>query len=474
MIKFGTSGFRGIIADNFTKENVQKVAYGFVKYLEQNELDNIEISVGYDNRFLSKDFAKWFSEVVCAYGVKVNFYTCSVPSSLICYNCKKYDFGVMITSSHNPYYYNGIKLFIDGGKDCDENTCSVIEKFANIVEYEDICSLSYDDAIKSELLFETENIRDYCNSLLNLVDVDLIRESKLKVLINTMNGSSYDCMQKIFNELEIDYCFINNELDPYFRNILPAPYIQNLKEETKIVLKNNFDICFCLDGDGDRFACIDKSGKYLDCNYILPIMYKYYLEVKGYKGDLVKNNAMSNLSKLLCKYLGTKCYEASVGFKNIGKILSTTDAFIGGESNGIAFKDNICSKDGIFVSLLLTEIMAFYNKSIGELVTDLQKLLYFPQEVYEYAYPITKEKKDELYKLIYEDKKLFKLDNRKIEEISYKDGLKITYEKDYWCCVRFSGTENVIRIFVEFENKEKCDEATKTVEKFLNVHDRQQ
>lgn len=474
MIKFGTSGFRGIIADNFTKENVQKVAYGFVKYIETKELENVEISVGFDNRFLSKNFAIWFSEVVCAYGVKVNFYTCSVPSSLICYNCKKYDFGIMITSSHNPYYYNGIKLFIDGGKDCDDETSNIIEKYANLVNHEEISTINYYDAINEELLFETENIKDYCNSLLSFVDIELIRKSNLKVLINTMNGSSYSCMQKLFNELDIDYCFINNEIDPYFRNMLPAPYIQNLKEETKIVLKEGFDICFCLDGDGDRFACIDKSGKYLDCNYILPIIYRYCLQVKGYKGGLVKNHALSNLSKLLCKYLNTKCYEAKVGFKNIAKMLSDTDAFIGGESNGIAFKDNIYSKDGLFVSLILTEIMAFYNKSVGELLKELQNTLYFPQEVYEYAYPITKEKKEELYNKIFVNKELFKLSNRKIEEISYADGFKITYDKDYWACIRFSGTENVIRIFVEFENKEKCDEATKVIEKFLDVYERQQ
>ena len=474
MIKFGTSGFRGIVADNFTKENIQKVAYGFVKYLQENGFEETEIVIGYDNRFLGVNFAKWFAEVVCAYGVTVNFYTCSVPSNLISYSCKKYDFGVMFTASHNPHFYNGIKIFLSGARECDDTVAKAIEKFANEVDYESIISTSYENAIKENYLFETENIRDYCNSILNLIDVDLIRRSNLKILLNPMNGSSRDCLEKIFNELEVDYAFINDKVDPYFRHILPAPYRNNLLEECKKTKEEGYDACFNLDGDGDRFACIDKSGRYLDCNYIMPIIYYYYVTVKGYKGSLAKNYSMSNLNKLLCKYLGTKCYEVKVGFKNIALKLLETDAFLGGEPNGVAFIENILSKDGVYASAILTEIMAYFNKSIVEILEDIQQLLYFPQEIYEYAYNITAEKKQEIIHKVFEEKQLPKVEGKKAIDINYDDGLKITYENDYWASIRLSGTESAVRIFVEFKDKAECDTVTKAFEDFLDVHVRQQ
>ena len=469
MIKFGTSGFRAIMGENFTKENVKKIAYAISKYFETNKVKKPTVIVGYDNRFMSDMFAKWMSETLASFNIKVTCYNKSVPSPLISYMTKDYDLGVMITSSHNPYYYNGVKIFIKPAKEVDDEFTSKIEVWAN--EDVNIQTKTFEEYLKEKKIVLTDNISDYCNNILKFVDINKTKKLKFKILYNAMNGNSTECFEYIFKKMKIKYESMNTEVDPYFRKMLPSPYAQNLKDQIKKLKNEKFDFGVALDGDSDRISILDSKGNFIDGNFILPILYYYFKKYKNYKGGLVKNTALSNLSVKLANYFGEECYNAKTGFKNIGKILDNTSAFLGGESNGIAFKEHIKSKDGIVATALLIDMMAQSNKKIDEILKEMQDLVKFKSKVVEYAYPISAEQKEEIMDLLSHKKKAPKIDG--INNITFDGEYRINFENDYWGVIRFSGTENVVRIFAEQENLKKCEKIILLLEKFIGVSVRQ-
>lgn len=471
MIKFGTSGFRGVMGDNFTKENVQKIAYALSKYFEEEKIKKPSVVVGYDHRFMSDFYANWVAQTLATFGVKVYLYDHSVPSPVISYMTKIADLGVMITASHNPYFYNGIKIFKKPAKEVDEEFCSQIEKWANA----DICIENKDlGMLKNKGKIEMiSDISDFCENILKYVNLKATKKCNFKILYNAMNGNSTECLEYLFKKMGVkNYEGMNTEKDPYFRGILPAPYKKNLDDQVKKLKKEKFDFGVALDGDGDRISIIDSHGKVMDCNFVLPILYYYFAKYKGYKGGIIKNSALSNLSVKLANYFGDNCYEAKVGFKNIGKLFEQTDAFLGGESNGVAFKNHILSKDGLVVTALLVGLMAESGKTIDDLLKEIQTLTKFKSEVIEYAYPITAKQKSDISKMLFVDKKLPKL-SKKIVKVVGENEYKMLFDNDYWATIRFSGTENVVRIFAEQENLKNCEKIIGELEKFINVSTRQ-
>lgn len=471
MIKFGTSGFRGIIGDNFTKENIQKIGYAISKYFEEENIKSPSVVIGYDHRFMSDMFAKWLSETCASYGIKVYLYDHSVPSPVISYMTKIADLGLMITASHNPYYYNGIKIFQKPAKEVDDVFCSRIEKWAN--ESININSQTF-DILKNEGKIEyISDISDYCENILKYVNLEATKNCNFKIIYNAMNGNSTECLNYLLKKIGIkNFTGININKDPYFRGILPAPYKNNILDQVEKLKEEKFDFGVALDGDGDRITIIDSNGKILDGNFILPILYYYFVKFKNYKGGVVKNTALSNLVVKLTKLFDDNCYDAKVGFKNIGKILSTTDAFLGGETNGVAFKNHIYSKDGLVVTALLISLMAESGKTIDEILKELQLQTNFTSEVIEYAYPISASKKAEISNMLFVDKKVPTL-SKQIIKIVGEGEYKILFENDYWATIRFSGTENVVRIFAEQENLDACEKIILELENFIGVSVRQ-
>lgn len=471
MIKFGTSGFRGIMGDNFTKENVQKIAYALSKYLEEEKVKNPSIVVGYDHRFMSDFYANWLSKTLASLGIKVYLYGHSVPSPIISYMTKIADLGVMITASHNPYYYNGIKIFKKPAKEVDDVFCGRIEKWAN--EQVNIKILDFETLKNKGKIEIIDDVTDFCENILKYVDLKATKKCNFKILYNAMNGNCTECMEYLLKRMGIkNYEGMNLNKDAYFRGILPAPYKYNLDDQIKKLKKEKFDFGVALDGDGDRISIIDSHGKVIDGNFILPILYYYFAKYKNMKGGIIKNSALSNLSVKLTKIFNDNVYEAKVGFKNIGKLFESTNAFLGGESNGVAFKKHIYSKDGLVVTALLIGLMAESGKTIDQLLKEIQTLTKFKSEVIEYAYPITAKQKEDIAKMLFKDKKVPKL-SKKIIDIVGEDEYKILFENDYWATIRFSGTENVVRIFAEQENATKCENMILELEKFINVKTRQ-
>lgn len=469
MVKFGTSGFRGIIAENFTKDNIQKLAYALAQ-INETKLHCKKATIGFDNRFMSATFAKWFLEAFYSKNIDVYFYSQSVPSPLISFESQN-SIGIMITASHNPFEYNGIKIFINQ-REIDNEIANELENLANIENKSNFTTTDFIEIEKSSNFHYTTNIDNYCNNILNLVNVDSINK-KLKVCYNNMFGSALNCVKNIFEKLSLNCYILNGNLDPYFAYRLPCPYKENLKEQVDFILENNFDIGFAVDGDGDRFCAIDKNGKLFDCNYIMAILYYYLLKYKNYSGNIILDVATTTLIKKVAEHFGYDAIYSIHGFKNIGENILKNNAFMGGESNGIAFKKHLLSKDGIVLIPLILEILSQTKLGLTELVNQLETQLNYTSFIIEQNFTVTIKEHEELNKKIFKDKFIPKI-SENIKEISYFDGLKIIFENDYWLCIRFSGNEPVIRLFVEESSQEKAKEILEQVIKALNLQTPQQ
>lgn len=472
MIKFGTSGFRGIIGDNFTKESVQKVAYALCKLIKKEKIENPIVDIGFDNRFMAENYAVWVSEVLAYNKIKVNFYKTPTPTPTIAYLSKKHTFGIVLTASHNPYFYNGIKVFKESGE-VPDNYAKKIEDIANKVEIEKVKTFAFDLACQNGIVKITDNTTAYENSVLSFIDKENIRKKNPKVLFNAMHGNSGKIIRSICRKLNFtNFEIMKENVDPYFEHGLPAPYLKNLNDQKERVSNFGFDIGIALDGDSDRVTIIDKSGEIYDCNYIFSVVFDYFVKVKKYSGGAVHNTVFTQLISMLAKDLGEKEFITKVGFKNIAEKFKTSSAFIGAETNGIALKKHVYCKDGILAGFLVIDIMCYYNKSFKEILDSIIEKYNFPSCVIEFAYPITLEKKAEITERVFVKKELPSL-NKKIASTSYADGLKINFEDNYWAAARFSGNENVIRLFTEMKDLNEANKMMAKLEKFIGVKERQ-
>ncbi|MBR4407478.1 MAG: hypothetical protein IKT27_04095 [Clostridia bacterium] len=309
MIKFGTSGFRGIIAENFTKENIQKIAYAVAESIKTTEA----VPIGFDNRFMGRVFAEWFAEVLTAYGKKVKFFTKAVPSPLIAFETKNAEFGFMITASHNPYFYNGIKAFQRGGRELTSQQNENLEKIANRVKQKKIKTLSLAEAQQKGLLEFSDDIKPYCDSVISQLNVRRIQTAGLVGVFDAMNGSSVECTKYIAKNLGIVLQFLRANVDTNFGFSLPAPYEKNLANLSTLVKKNKSNFAFAFDGYGDRASFVDENGKFYDCNYISAVVYDYMMSKEPC--EFVKNCAMTSLIDKIAEVNNREVFLANVGFK---------------------------------------------------------------------------------------------------------------------------------------------------------------
>lgn len=472
MIKFGTSGFRAVIGENFTKENVQKLAYALKELIKKEKVDNPIVDIGFDNRFMAKNFAMWISEVLIASNIKVNFFEEATPTPAIAYLSKKHTFGIVLTASHNPYYYNGVKVFKNSGEVVDKYA-QKIESVANKIEFEKIKTMPFEEGVKKGLVKLTTNLTQYEKSVISYLDKDRIIKHNPKVLFNAMHGNSSKAIREICEKIGFsNFEIMKEDVDPYFEGGLPAPYLKNLTDQKARVVNENFEIGFGLDGDSDRLTVIDKSGEVYDCNYVLTVLFEYLVKVKGLRGGVAHNTIFSSLISLICKTLNEKEVLTKVGFKNVAEKFETTTCFLGGETNGISLKTHTYGKDGILASFLVLDLISYYQKTFKEILDDLKERVNFPSCAIEFAYPITLEKKQEINEQVFVRKEVPSL-NLKILKTTYDDGFKMFFENHYWAAIRFSGNENVVRIFTEMENLDKANAMISKLEKFIGVKVRQ-
>lgn len=450
MVKFGTGGWRAVIADEFTKANIRLVVAGLCKLMQLEGYGGASICVGYDRRFLSKESAHWAAEVLAGYGFKPLVVNRSSPTPLIMFTVKQMElpYGMAITASHNPAIYNGIKVFTAGGRDADQTVTQKIEEQIALIRPEDIPSMDYDQAFAAGIIQEAYPFNEYIDSILQVVDVSKIKRSRLRIAIDPMYGVSQSCLRTILLTCRCDVDMIHEQHDTLFGGKMPAPSADALKLLSNYVVDNRCNLGVATDGDADRLGVIDEKGEYLHPNTLLVLLYYYLVKYRGWTGPCVRNNSTTHLLDRMAQDLGETCYEVPVGFKHISAKMAETNAIIGGESSGgLAVRGHIAGKDGIYAAALLVEMLAVTGKSVSQLYQEITQK--YGKLYYEDAdFTMTNARKQELQKALFVRMELPDFGTA-VEKVSREDGCKVYFKDGSWVICRFSGTEPLLRMAAE-------------------------
>ena len=471
MIKFGTGGWRAIIGDEFIKTNIQLLAKALANKMKDEGVADKGIVIGYDRRFLSKEAMQWSAQVFAKEGIKSYLINKSVPTPVVMFYVMKHglSYGMMVTASHNPALYNGIKVFTAGGRDADEIQTAQIEEYIKKVEPEGPAEyLEYNDAKEQGLINEIYPLNEYIDSIISRIDMDAIKSHNLRVVLDPMYGVSETSLRITLQTARCEVETIHDRHDTLFGGKLPAPTAATLHQLQNVVIDGHYDIGIATDGDADRIGVIDDKGKFLHPNEIMALLYYYLEEFKGWKGPVVRNICTTHvLDKMAAKY-GEKCYEVPVGFKHISAKMNETDAVIGGESSGgLTVRGHIKGKDGVYAAMLLVEMIAVTGKKLSQIIEELQQE-FGKISMEENDYNFTQEKKDEIMDRLLVKKELPELPFD-VDKVSYLDGSKVYFKNGGWIIARFSGTEPLLRIYAEMPDPKDAKMLCKLYENFLEL-----
>ena len=469
MIQFGTGGWRAVIGDGFTRENIRLVAAALARRMKREGCAEEGLCVGYDRRFLSKEALTWFCETLAGEGVSVYFVNMSCPTPQIMFTVKerKLPYGAMVTASHNPAIWNGIKLFTAGGRDAAQDVTEAIQEEANRIRPEEIRDMDFESAKAAGIIRIIDPRDAYLDSILRQVNTDAIRKRRLRIVLDPMFGVSLTGLLTILYSCRCDIDVINDRHDAFFGRHLPAPNPDTLVDLQYAVTEHRADVGIATDGDADRLGIIDEKGHYITANETLALLYSYLLEQKGWKGPAVRNIATTHMLDRIAEAHGEKCVEVPVGFRHISAAMEQYEAVIGGESSGgLTVRGHIAGKDGLYAASLLVEMLSVSGKKLSELVQELYAR-YGEMHSAEYDWALTPEKKEEIHRLVMMDRKLPDFD-RAADKVSYLDGCKV-YFPDGWVIVRFSGTEPRIRIFAEAPTVREANGLVKTMADYVGV-----
>lgn len=470
MIKFGTGGWRAVIGDDFTKQNIQILAKGLANKMKSEGVTEKGIVMGYDRRFLAKEAMQWAAMVFAEEGIKAYLINKSSPTPLVMFYVMKHEFpyGMMVTASHNPAIYNGIKVFTAGGRDADEIQTKDIEDYISEIEPSSVKEMDYAEGVKAGLIEEIYPLNEYLDNIIASVNMDAIREAGLKIALDPLYGVSETSLKTILLTARCEVETIHDRHDTLFGGKLPAPTASTLRTLQTYVVEHKCDIGIATDGDADRIGLIDDKGNFLHPNDILVLLYYYLVKHKGWHGSVVRNIATTHMLDKVAERFGEKCYEVPVGFKYISAKMQETNAIIGGESSGgLTVRGHINGKDGIYAAALLIEMIAVTGKKLSSIMDEIRKecgSIYMEERDYKF----THEKKAAMQKLLMEEKQIPELPEE-IDHISYLDGSKVYFKNGGWVIARFSGTEPLLRIFCEMPNLESAKEICAIYEKFLGL-----
>ena len=472
MIKFGTGGWRAVIGDDFTKENIQILAEALCRKMRDEGVAGNGIVLGYDRRFLSKEAMQWAAEVFAAEGITAYLINKSSPTPLVMFYVMKHQlpYGMMVTASHNPAVYNGIKIFTAGGRDADEVQTRDIEAYIDGVEVP-VREMDYEAGTDKGLIQEIYPLNEYIDSIIAEINMDAIRDKNLRIVLDPMYGVSETSLRMILQTARCEVETIHDRHDTLFGGKLPAPSAATLRSLQNVVTDGHFDIGIATDGDADRIGVIDDTGRFLHPNEILVLLYYYLEKYKGKKGPAVRNICTTCVLDEVAASFGETCYEVPVGFKHISSKMNEADALIGGESSGgLTVRGHIKGKDGIYAAMLLVEMIAVTGKKLSQIIREIESL-YGQIHMEENDYHFSQEKKEEIQKLLMEEKALPELPYE-IEKVSYLDGSKVYFRDGGWVIARFSGTEPLLRIFSEMKNPSDAQNVCRIYEDFLGLTSR--
>ncbi|MEK6372012.1 MAG: phosphoglucomutase/phosphomannomutase family protein [Acidobacteriota bacterium] len=446
MIKFGTSGWRGIIGEDFTFENVRVATQGVANYLKKSGQKGSGVIVAYDTRFLSEKFASEAARILAFNDIHAFLCNRDVPTPCVSFETvrRKAMGAINFTASHNPPEYNGLKFSTSNGAPALPEITKAIEAEIHTVQERHERLDVYE---KSELI-ETIDPKDrYLAELRNKVDVDVIRKSGLRIAIDSLYGTSRDYLDYFLLEAGVEVKIIHNYRDPYFGGFSPECSEKNLGELRKVVTDEKFDLGLSTDGDADRFGIIDDRNRFVSPNVIIALLALYLKRYRNIPGGLARSVATTHLMDAIAKKLGVPLYETPVGFKYIGELILADKIALGGEeSAGMSMYRHLPEKDGILACLLVAEMVARTGKKLHELTDEVYKEFGFFYSK-RADMKLTPNLKDSLATRLTNPPE--SLDGLKVREVNTTDGVKLIFDDSTWLLFRLSGTEPVARIYAE-------------------------
>ena len=445
-IKFGTDGWRAIISQDFTFENVRIASQAVADHFKAKDAVFV---IGYDWRFLSEKYAELAAEVLAANGIKVLLSDKAVPTPLVSFTIKnkKLSGGLMLSASHNPPYYNGLKIKAPYAGTADEGITKSVE---SLLGKNPVQSMEFKKGIESGTIVLTDLKKDYMKFARAYVDRKHLKNAKVNVLVDCMHGVGDGYIPEILRGTNIKITQMRTGRDTLFGGVNPEPIPKNLEAPFKVMKdkKAKYDICIVNDGDADRIGAVIPGGKFMGAGQIMALLLLHFIEDRHWKGGVVKTVSNTTLIDLIAKKYHLKLYETPVGFKYICRLMLDEDILIGGEeSGGIGVKDYMPERDGMLLGALLIEMMAYRKKGILEILKDVEKEYgAFKYQRIDMEY--SDEKKKKLMELLKTNPPK-EICGKSVKEIKSFDGHKFIMADNSWLILRLSGTEPILRIYAE-------------------------
>ncbi len=454
-IKFGTDGWRGVIAEDFTFDNVRLCAQGVADYINGTGVAGKGMVIGYDNRFASKDFAAAVAEVLCANNIRVFLCPNSTPTPVVSYGvvARKAGGAIVITASHNKPIWNGFKYKTADGASAPSEVASGIERAINRVS--GIERMPLQDAVREGRAEEYDITPLYLAHLKEIVDIERLRQANLRIGIDPMYGAGSGYLKTLLQNDNLEMTEIHRERNPIFPGMKqPEPVPANLVGLSGIVKEERLKVGLATDGDADRFGAVDEHGMVLTTLQVFALLCLYFMEIRGERGTIVRSLNQTNMVDRLGGIYGCPVRETRVGFKYIAPVMMTENAIIGGEeSGGYGFRGNIPERDGILASLYFLDLMVRTGKKPSELINYLYEKVgphYFDRR--DLGFPEGQEAA--ITERVAKLRPRYLLD-RQVANIDRFDGFRYVLEDGSWLLVRFSGTEPLLRIYAESDNPGK-------------------
>ncbi|MBE2245918.1 MAG: phosphoglucomutase/phosphomannomutase family protein [Candidatus Competibacteraceae bacterium] len=461
-IKFGTDGWRAIIARDFTTDNVRRVSEGVSRWLHQQKSNPIVV-IGHDCRFGGKLFLEEAAKVFVNNGIKVYFSPVFVSTPMVSLGTRhlKADLGVVITASHNPPEYNGYKLKGSFGGPLLPDDILAVE---NLIP--DHTNPINENILYNNPLFIKSDLRDlYLDAIKNTFNLEAINQSPFRFGFDAMYGAGQYVMNTLFPEIELLHCTEN----PGFEGIAPEPILRNLTEFSDFIrVSEAIDCGLATDGDADRIGLFDDQGNFVDSHHIILLLIHYLVHYKKQSGKVITAFSVSEKIKKICSHYNLEQHTTPIGFKNITGFMLNEDILLGGEeSGGIAIKGHIPERDGIWMGLIIWEFMAETGKTLRDLIDEVYQIvgpfaydrldLHLTEELKQH---IVAQCKNGAYQTF---------GNRRVKRTEDIDGYKFLFENDDWLLIRASGTEPLLRIYAETSTADETQQLLHEVRKTIGA-----
>ena len=452
-IKFGTDGWRAVIADSFTFDNVKKVANAVAQYIINNSL-NPHIIIGYDTRFLAKDFAKTCAEELNIHGITTYISETYLPTPVTAFHTvnlpQKISLGIQFTASHNPPKYCGMKLLAPYGAPASEEVTNEISTYLNT-------TIEANKTLDKNLFLEFSSFEEYSKHLNTLINFEIIKKSNLKIIYDPIFGAGQNFLDRILLEHNINIKTIHNTLDPLFGGYLPEPKEEYLQELKTTVLKEKANVGLGTDGDSDRLGIFNEKGEYFSPNKIATMLTRHLIKNKNLKGSIARTLSTTHLLDLFAQKYSLPLIETKVGFKWLGKAMMENDVLIAAEeSGGISTKGHIPDKDAILAACLVVEMMAYEKKPLDEIYSDC--LAELGVKCFNDRFDLHLEEKNKhVFLELLQSGHIKTINNIKVKNLITSEGAKYVLEDGSWFFARSSGTEPMTRVYFESFNLEMLE-----------------